>query len=97
MSWQLALMVMEPPASLLMDLQRNGREVGLDLSGGTWRLGCTLRSNTEHYSVLLFFATQSSQTRDFMPAARVTATSHHYCSTVGTTITVVVLSYVGTM
>jgi hypothetical protein len=31
-----------------------------------------------------------------VPAARVTITSHHYCSTVGTTITVVVLSYVGT-
>ncbi len=31
-----------------------------------------------------------------MPAARVTVTSHHYCSTVGTTSTVVVLSYIGT-
>jgi hypothetical protein len=54
-------------------------------------------SSTEYYSILLFFATQLSQMRDFVPAARVTITSHHYCSTVGTTITAVVLSYVGIM
>jgi hypothetical protein len=33
MIWQLALMMMEPTASLLMDFQRNGREVRFDFAG----------------------------------------------------------------